>query len=862
MQEQMQPPKRRRSDVYDDSQNAETLTPTTTNERSAGVSAQAGQTLGGIDAVLREAEAHPVKSASANSDRGAVKAGEGLAAAAGGASGGGEGGPAKSLFNPEGEKASGGAAWAGAAIIAALGNKPSRNKALAGIGAGGGITGILIGGFMGLLPFRINTLVETAAKKWIGDSSEKLDEESGSLLEDYMRTYVMPGLNPRCPSTRVNRSCALPVKGSSPVAALYQGWRQKNIEHKFYTKYDIAFERDNAGRLIMERGGRRTVVNNSEARQAIRDALERETLFRRATLRFSLRPIMAKYSIRRCVAACDVNDRFRESTRIKKQAGKAWLTERFLSPYAGKLGMVLECVIDAGCNPGNESGSRDENTGERRTEFSEKMQARMAAYAAKYGTESLEAAVKRADGILADGYGRYVVKQLTGYMVGKFGGDQAAQEASKNIAAKGVPVIGWIDLAAQVVGTVKNAPGKIKVMRYTIITATMAEVYTTYRTVADETRSGHMDTTELGSMASTLNSGSRPDGSGTNAEGTPLYNADFPSLTVKPQAALFENFFSDKAYAAAAKPNLTSYKCDNGESPHVSQDKPACSEENAVSDNASLQLMADSIPEPLPTIATAWNSTVGTVFGWIFGPIGGLISKIPGVSDLASLASKAADSLMNNFASFFQLPSFINPDGGRIGAFLIGGANVIGNEYSHNVIGGRKVTPTEAAAIDNAQIEKERKAFESKSFYARMFDKDDTNSFVSHVALALPPDIGLSIRNNFMSIISNPFASITHSFSAVLTPRTAFAAVPVTADPQGITQYRYDGAVPAHPEADWDKNNCQDDKATKEWRNNAVYNPDTGQFDNNSNNPCLIIKAATEANSAYYLADQPAEGGQ
>jgi lysophospholipase L1-like esterase len=165
---------------------------------------------------------------------------------------------------------------------------------------------------------------------------------------------------------------------------------------------------------------------------------------------------------------------------------------------------------------------------------------------------------------------------------------------------------------------------------------------------------------------------------------------------------------------------------------------------------------------------------------------------------------------------------------------MASGADVAGNDYAHNGLGGVELTAQQSAAILNEQNTENLQDFQKQPLFARIFDTSSDYSLISRVAVSMPSNVGIgTFQNVFSSFLSNPFSIISNSLATIISPVKVDAAGINTAgaDPFAITQYGYpDSAIPGvsttlpDPDKFW-KQNCSD------------YQPNApGQFTNNYNN--------------------------
>jgi hypothetical protein len=770
-----------------------------------------------------------------------------------------------------------------------MGRLLTGKKGIAAISGGGVLVGLIVGVtfFLSLLaPLKINAIVSRLESLFFATSTDAVSQETDNLMSGYIKKYVIGGIKKGHCTKTTDSTCVTPISGTSPINKLYDGWRQNRIETKLATKYNIEFGKDSSGRLYMKAPGLAHngitlpndfdtsstsvfdlgPVSRSEARQALRDATANETLFKRVLFRFKVgRFAEEKYGLVRCVIACDTRDKFNDKVADKKLAAKVTLIQRVIEPRSANLAIILQCLMDTTCNPSDVSTEdetlRTAQNGEPTSSTDREIRSSMQSFADKYGSEKLAELVTKANDIeKAGGYQNYLAGKLADSLVGKLGGSEAAKETTKQIAGKAIPVIGWVNLAAQTISGVNSAGPKLQKLSYVTNAASMAAVYQTYRTVADETKSGHMDATELGSFVDALGPGTQPGGKGSGAESTPLYHklmGDGNSATTT--AALIEAVAGPKAYAATKDPNNNTYGCDD--SKPVPDGQTICNEESLIT-KSTLQIglaALKSNPQfsALAFVADAWvgvwNHTIGYVINVAGGIVGGIINSIPGISNLEEFAAKFVTPFIQ-WLTQYLIPSPVSPDmdGGRTFDMMAGGANVIGSDYAHNGIGGQLLTDAQVAEITDRQLDQAQKTFNQQPFFARMFSTDTPYSFVSRLAMSMPSTLSGSASSVAGAILQNPFASIGQGFAAFFSSPRAFAAGTTKCSYFGVKCYGYpSGTIPADPEAYWEAN-CKDDSKTIAWNDAAAadIDPDTQMPVNKDVNPCLLISASVTAAGA------------
>jgi hypothetical protein len=402
---------------------------------------------------------------------------------------------------------------------------------------------------------------------------------------------------------------------------------------------------------------------------------------------------------------------------------------------------------------------------------------------------------------------------------------------------------------------------KIKKLSYVTNTSTMVALFSMYRTYADETKTGHVDAAMVGDFTNTLGTNKNSDMGGTaEAEATPLYNyligGNRPSST---GVGFLQRMLSPTTYAATA--STSAYLCNNGKP--VPAGELVCSETKPGGGNG----LANSIHDitnsaaiaPVTQLAKLWNKTAGGLISSVLSPLGDVISNIPGIGNITDFISSAFEPIVSSVIQYL-VPAIAsdNMSGGRVFDLAAGGADVAGNDYAHNGLGGQKLSDQQVAAIYNEQQQSENARYSNQSFIARMFDTSSDQSAITKLALAVPNSPSTAIS----TFMSNPLGNIFSGFSSIFSSRSTYAAAAPQGDPFGITQYGYptDSAVFAtDPEKYWD-DNCTTDGTTLDmtmpvnvnWHKDIQINKDTYMPENTTTNPCLLIQAAVGSAGALY----------
>ena len=775
-----------------------------------------------------------------------------------------------------------------------------RNRIFLFGGSATAIIIIIIVVFLSLLPFKILHIMNNLQDHFFSTSENAMSKETNALFSNYLRKYVMPALK-TCP-TSVDRSCN-PINQGSLVSQLYKGWRNAHLEEKLSSPpYNIEFKYNKlSGHYYIKTPGlsgdgvdlgtetsgfeKSTLslddyfdklndpantsqfkrVSRSQLRAALNDALDKSTSQRSMMFRFKVgRMLEKKYGFKRCIFACDTRDNFADWKDNQFRAAKMILAERVLAPRSESLALVVSCIITDSCDPSHRTEPGDGPEGEPQTKFEKDLAERLAILEleedGKYAS-----VLAHSSGILEDGYTEYLAKRVAGALVERFTDKEGAKVTAEQVTGDLIPVIGWINTASTDIGILEKAPETIKALSYMTNASAMVATYATYRTYADEAKSGHVDAGLLGSMTDSLGAGNNDSAGGSaSAEQSPLYQYLIDN-DVNSSGQKISSLLSGQAYAAGTSP----YGCTDGKA--LQAGKLICQNEVlAGQDSQLVSGINDVITSlgPLRQLADFWNNSVGFVmkkiingFAYITSPA---LKALTDFTHLNDLISAAISPIIKAFTDFLiPNPFSDNSAGGHKFVEAAGGADQLNSDFTQNGLGGRKLTMNQAAAILEAQNEQDLQVYKNKPLLARITDTSSNYSVAARLAMALP-DSSKSASQSMMGLITDPFSKISAIFSSLFSPGRVQAAGAFP-DPFGIPQYGYpDGdpnlaAANADPEAYWTKN-CSSDGTTLDWNvgenanwiNTAAVDADTGLPEDDSTNPCMLIQAAVGSSGGIF----------
>lgn len=729
------------------------------------------------------------------------------------------------------------------------------------------ITGLLIAGFLALLPLRIESLIQNV-KQAFGATSEKAIGDTGERLFDrYMINKVLPNIGGACHSTISAKCSAAKSSGNGPVPRLYNAWRETKLENKLAKKYGIVLGKQNGKYYINTNGkkfdlgknpssifdmpGTTSTRSRAEVRAAISKALEGETLWKRVFFRFRYGKFIAKkYGIVRCVITCKVGDKFADKVAVKKLAAKAYIAQRVIAPVSENYAIIMLCVASGECdNTSLERATPDQDT--RRSKGEAKILENLHAYMELHkGDRKLAELIGKADEIGKDGFSKFLAKKI---------GEKIGGEAGSKVVGHSVPFIGWIVTIVRITNAMSTIGPMLKYMSYATNAAAAVQLYQAYATVSSEMKSGNVDATELGSFTDALSTNlDGSDGNQSDGTQTPLYQHLYGSNSPDVASVIGGIFTGNIAYADSTQPEKK-YTCDNGQP--VPAGELVCSEEKLANGNKTIDKISGSVRSvtskipgygALAGVANAYDRFVGDAFGAVFGPACNLIW---GCKDATT---KIGDWTKDLAKSMVVSPFSPNQSGGRTSDMIIAGGDVAYNSACQEELGCAKMSDVAVNNIRNEMLAKQQAEFNSQSVFARMFSTDSPYSMVSRLAMVMPTNLQ-SASSSFAGLLTNSFSTFGNAIFSIFSPAKAFAGTPPAKDPFGVIQNGV-GEVPDNPGKYWD-DNCVNgpmgkyDEATgkldiSDWLNNSdnvTQDKNTGEAVYLKPNYCKLIQSSVEA---------------
>lgn len=724
--------------------------------------------------------------------------------------------------------------------------------------------------FIGLLPLKLAHIISNVDKKFFATAEEAIETRSEKFFSKYVSSHVLRSLTDAdgtCPSTRVNKNCSVTVNENGPLSRLYRAWADDRLEQKLSENYGLTFERSGNTYNMNIRGERIDItgvargdlelrdVGRYEIRQSWKEAFKNETRLKRVFYHFKVgRLLERKFGIKRCIVACRKRLGFDDWKGHKAKVFKTKLIRRVLSPRDEALTIAFQCIFVEPCSTDPDSTGPDND---KRDLFQSRVDEMLERLSREYGNEftkeGIEKMLKELDDLDRNGGGRKYKQYIAKKILQKVFEDETADTLAK-VGTKVIPIYGWVQLATTITRQLDQAGPKIRKYRYVAGSVAMIQMYSMYKTFADEIKRGDVDPKVVGSFIEALSDGTK---NGEPAEASPLYN----SVINGPSKPTYGSIFSGRAYADTDSTSTT-YTCDDGDP--VPDGEYICEEEDLLGGTAITrfaEFLSDNpvVNNVLGPIAGGFGVVLDVIDGAINKPVEALLG-IPGISHVVGAITNAATGILEPlmsaitgflFPSALQLPM----SGARAVNGIIGGGSAAGANTGHYTLGGAAMTVGEVSAIEEKRLQEDNARFASLSIQERLFSKDESRSMISQFAMAMPSSQSTAIS----SFIDMKPTSVFGNLLDTLRPKKAFAAPDPNAiarDPFGTIQYGYPLGSPdldADPDI-YTPEYCAQETAA--WTDDYVSDDGYTELEiHNRTNPCLLEQAAITSAGGYFTDD-------
>jgi len=841
----------RRSSRGQSEQEQEPLVPSSSNVLSTQASQAAGKTLDSIDNVLAEPglERGDFFNPHDSTDRATRK--PAAASAASGAAQKAAQTAAKSVA-PEVVAAVGVARQ----VKSVLWNTPGRKRASIVSGVALAIIVALVLGIAVILPDELISLMTDLENHFFASVEHDLDKESDKLVSKYIKERILQRLGSDCESSVDLDKCVAksrpggndepasedPIEGEGGLFDKYDG----SDLAKQFTEKGITFTSE-GDRVFMNAkglpGGKIDLTDFMKSDDAnlfedprlvasgFADTLEavKESLV--VTNGSYLHNIFTKLISNRfggnwCFSDCDPGNEEQDRANLTpadEQNAQEAVDDVNIEATATVESDAINCLANTECDPtqrtaGTENAADDPSAGTPTSAFEDTASEDLVNLP-PFSIDGIKNLIQNFQALKAQGID--ALADAVADVIGNVTGASVTGEMVQQVIEKFSPIL-WIQLAAQAVNFIGSAQTKISSFGYLLRETPDMGNFITDASASDETKSGfnHPQATMLGSLTDGLSAdGSTAESSPNVREAidpdhnTDLTNADVRSYDLKDHFALDDN-------------------------------------SNAVT---KLSGIAGKIPGFgwLNDLASLINKIVGIPLG----VLNALVSRLFGLVGVNALLAKAVGPLLQLIVNYlFPMPNLANLSGEDRGTMLAIGTDAAGNQAAE-AVGGKALTPVQAATLTNEQQNTDYEQFERQPFFARMFSADSPYSLVSQLSLDIPAgNFGTLMQTSLSGLLHDPFSRIFGGFSTILLTSRAFADEQPAPDPAGVTQYGIpdnDPVFSTDPEAYWQQHDCAQQAAQDypEWNSpaNTVLNPDTGQIEHITTNGCLLIQRTVSA---------------
>lgn len=746
----------------------------------------------------------------------------------------------------------------------------SRRKKL----IGGGVAGIFGGGIIGFILVFFPTLRLESYMSRINDrafsyASNAVESRLSRLFERYMIGHA---LDLESCGNVINDACRASYSNKGLAGGLFQTWRDAKIENKLKENYGIRIEShknpdigagthrftltDSSGRQIRLTSGDIENGNFTGGDRVLgrefRKFLKEETRWYQVMERRSVRSYLSrKHGVKLwCFWACERIDDVELSGYSKVTQYKYKFVERFVYPFSGKYGFIMDCLISSGGDKCKAESLR--SRGIDRDVIPD---------------ADVDEIVRRFANNQNQRLSQYIIERLVSKVI--------SQQAGR-VAARSIPVAGWIYFGVTIVDMLDSLDGYIENNGLSHFAADLnarqyLEYYTAMRSINDEMKSGEASLDEVGAVL----------GDFEGAEESLVYQANNSTTTVA-------SLFGDKVAAAASQ---DTYVCDDGEP--IPAGQLVCKEkkvtrtflveewrDNSVVDDISGLLngyacVTRNLLENCPwgasprtyikVVLTGINFISDLILGTVTSVAFSIARSTPLVGDYISLVEEKLGDLMNMFFNIiFPLPIDADSPGREKYDGLEAGAEVASSEFGKGGytesgesygLGAVELSTEQATAIQQDYLQQQEYETRNMSFFAKLTDLKDSNSIMNNV-LAIVPTRASQIPDRIAAVISNLPGSFMNVFSALGTkPASAAHNSQHNESPFGITRYGYpvnDPVFNTDPDV-LTEEYCQEAKKARE--DSMTENELTGFDEYSVSDPCLLEEVAIEAAGAFFTND-------
>lgn len=723
---------------------------------------------------------------------------------------------------------------------------------------GGGIVGAVGGSIAFFLIFmpilRLESYMARINQRAFAVTAHAVEARAGHLLERYMISHTLD--LERCNNVITN-ACRAPIKGGL-AGGLFSAWRDVGIEQTLLDRYGWEIKSLNnpdrsAGanrfEIIDRRNGNRLVTltnghlqqgsftgGNRELGRDMRKFLKEETKWNEVMHRRSVRKYLErKHGMKLwCFFACKTRDNVEIKKADAKTRYKYRFVERFVFPFSGKYGFIMNCIIsgNAKCTP---EDLRKQGIDRQ-----------------KLSDEDVKNVVAHFEANPNSRLSQYVIENLLHKVM--------SQQAARS-AVGAIPVAGQIYFGLVVIDMFDRMDAYIENNGLSKLDADLKarqylEFYAGMRSVNDEMKSHAISLDEAGAVMTDFDGAE--DSLVSQAYTQPLSTA----------ATIVGKVHAQAAQEAPKKP----YVCANGQP--IPKGEYVCNEKKlnrsfAVEDwrnNRLVDGLADTLNlyrgAPSAVIRPILN-TVDKIATGVLSPIlsAGLavVRQVPGAGAIVSFAEKKGQDLMGAFlGGVFPLPVQLESPGREKYDALEAGADIAAMEFAKGGYneanepygqGAPAISDSQAAALYEDYFQQQAYEYRSSGLLTRLTDMQYPNSFANRAVLSMPTRVSA-----FPRTIASSFSGLLHGAVGSLWGNApAYAQQPQLAiNAFGVPRHGYprnDTAFTRNPE-ELTKEYCEE--ARKAWEASKKDDEVSGIDTYSVANPCLLELSAIEAAGSLF----------
>ncbi len=745
------------------------------------------------------------------------------------------------VFNPEGAAAKSTFQKAKDALVG--GKKEKKRSVIVTLSV---IAGVALGlGFLAELPYEVIPLTQSLQNHLLAGVSENMTLESDRLASDYARDRMERSLGLRCKNLRTCVKNAKAVFGkckeADNVCKMFREWDNSDLLGQFEEK-GITFSKEGDTWFIHSGA---IPEGKLDVTEVVRD--KNANLFEFAEKKIpgfgdTLREIKEATIVSKGSYFHNIFTKlFRvlwtgdgKGTRVKdKDTTDAQKADAFQGAdtlttdvAAADVAVAAECLADQKCapektNPGTGDAAQDQTAGQPESDTRVEMNQAEEAAVSKFGSKKLGALLKSYADLKAKGKNA-LADAIANAISGATGAD-LSKEATRELIDKLGGVEAIVQISAQVLNFAHSEGNKLKALYFMVHYGPDIVRASEFLAESDKERSGcydnngecQNDLTMIGSFARALHN------KGANATDSSyvnhVINGNYDEQST-------ETIHSDLAFRHLAL---------NGYSNPITQ----------------LTSFANKIPffGTLVGFVNILNSIIGAI---AFLP-NLLIQTIIHATHLDAISGKVLSALLI-WITYHALPvgGIIDPRGDDLGSTIGIGIHLMA-WTAGDAIGGKRLTPLQAATLSNMHLDAQHRSFEQRPLFARIFAKDTQYSLVSQISLKLPSSFGDLFQGSFTSLLQNPLNKTLGSIASIFHPGSVFAAATPEKSPDGV----WENGLPAddplyttNSETYQNEHHCvpQSKKDYPHWNAHIATDPDTQQIYHTQTEGCLTQQRAME----------------